>query len=96
MTDHLVDLIKEIQEKITDASDMVYTNYENSKQLRDVLQTYIEEVQQGDIKCIEKLQMLFLPTATLQEHSICNGWATEYICLAEKFDNLYKKAKKHS
>jgi hypothetical protein len=89
MTKELTDLIGQVKNKITDDSDMVWTNYDNAKQLRDELETYILELQSGDMGSIEKLKKFFLPTAPLQEHSISNGWGNEYLELSKKFDGLY-------
>jgi hypothetical protein len=96
MTQELIDVIKKVKERITDNSDMVWTSYDSAKELRNELERYIEELQTGDIRCIEKLQMFFLPTASLQEHSISNGWTDEYMRLSENFDRLYVAKKNHS
>src|SRR6266487_3254055 len=89
MTKDLIDIIEKVKRRITDNSDMVWTSYDNAKELRNELETYIEELQTGDLSCLEKLKTLFLPTATLQEHSISNGWTDEYMRLSENFDRLY-------
>lgn len=85
----LIVLIRDVKEKITDDSDMVWTCYDNPKQLREELDFYIRQFELADLSSIEKLNYLFSPTASLQEHSICNGWAEEYIELSKKFDRLY-------
>jgi len=82
-----------VKEKITDGSDMGWTSYDSANKLRNELDTYVQELQTGDTICIEKLQMLFLPTATLQEHSISNGWSDDYMLLSESFNRLYAKEK---
>ncbi|MFL5743003.1 MAG: DUF5071 domain-containing protein [Flavisolibacter sp.] len=89
ITKDLVDIIKQAKSKITEDSDMAWTHYDTAKQLRDELESYIRDLQNGDTSSLEKVKLLFLPTATLQEHSIYNGWPDEYLTLAEKFDNLY-------
>jgi len=89
MNQDIIDIIKKVKEKITDDSDMAWTCYDNAKQLRDQLDLNIRELQIGDTNSLEQLKILLLPTASLQEHSICNGWAGEYLELASKFDDLY-------
>lgn len=89
MTKELTEIIEQVKKKITDHSDMVWTRYVNAKQLRDELELYTRQLQNGDTSSVEKIKFLFLPTATLQEHSIFNGWADEYLKLAEKFDSIY-------
>jgi hypothetical protein len=90
MTNELIDIIDQVKRKITDDSDMAWTRFDNAKQLRDELDSCKLQLQTGDKTSVEKLKLLFLPTATLQEHSISNGWADEYLRLAEKFDRLYE------
>ena len=92
----LIDTIKKIREKLTDDSDMVWTHYDNAKQLRDELDTNVQKLKMGDTSSLEELKMLFLPTGTLQEHAICNGWSDEYLKLASKFDTLYSIIKNRS
>jgi hypothetical protein len=94
MTQELIDIIYKVKSKISDDSDMVWTLYDNAKQLRDELEAYIQELQNGNMSSVEKIRLLFLPTATLQEHSISNSWADEYLKLSEKFDNLYSMLKR--
>ena len=89
MNQDLIDIIKKVKEKITDDSDMVWTHYENAKQLRDELDKNVQKFMAGDPNSLEELRNLFLPTATLQEHAISNGWGAEYLELAAKFDSLY-------
>ena len=89
MRQELIDIIRQLKEKITDDSDMVWTRYESAKELRDELETYLIDLETDDIICMEKLSFLFLPTASLQEHSISNNWAQEYLNLSQKFDRIY-------
>ena len=89
ITKELNEILEQVKKKIANDSDMVWTRYANSKQLRDELELYIRQLQNGDTGSLEKIKFMFLPTATLQEHSISNGWVDEYLKLAEKFDNLY-------
>ena len=36
----------------------------------------------------DELKLLFAPTGALQETSMDNGWAGEYLLLSERFDGL--------
>ena len=49
----------------------------------------IEKIKFCDFDTLDKLNMEFAPTSTFQEISLSNGWADEYIKLAEQFDKLY-------
>jgi len=95
MTKDLIGILNKVKEKISDNSDMVWTNYASAKAFREELQGYIDELEENNISSLETLQHLFLPTATLQEHSISNGWSDEYMKLSDEFDQLYSAMKKH-
>jgi hypothetical protein len=96
MTNELIEIIKKVKQKITDRSDMTWTTYETPAQLRDELEVYINQFQADDISSLEKIKMLFLPTGTLQEHSICNGWTDEFLNLSTEFDRLYMTIKRYN
>ena len=93
LIDELIDILEKVQANITDESDMVWTQYNTPKELWDELDTYIRELKDGSTMGIKRIYMLFLPTATLQEHSMSNGWADEYLKLSERFDELYSNDK---
>jgi hypothetical protein len=87
----LMAILAQVKIKITDGSDMLWGWYETPAQLRNDLECYIRQLGQGDLTCLKELELLFLPTSVLQEHSIQNGWSTEYLALSETFDRLYKR-----
>ena len=89
MTNELIEVIKRVKEKITDDSDMVWTRYDNAEELRNELETYSEELRKGNTSCLNKLYLLFLPTASLQEHSISNNWTDDYLELSRIIDRLH-------
>jgi hypothetical protein len=96
MTQELIDILEQVKEKFTDSSDLLWTSYENAKEIRDELDACIEQLSKGDISSLESLNMHFLPTSTFQEHSLQNGWAKEYMKLSETFDSIYARLKNHS
>jgi len=96
MTNDLIEIIKNVREKFVDNSDMVWTSYETAKEIRDELDSFIQQINLGDKTCLENLNMHFLPTSTFQEHSLQNGWTKEYLKLSENFDSIYEKMKNHS
>ena len=87
----LVDILNNVKSKFSDDSDVVWTRYDTAKQLRDELDVYIDQLTKGDKNCLKQLEILFLPTASFQEHAISNGWEDEYLKLAKKFDAIYAK-----
>ena len=95
MITELIEIIEKLIEKIADDSDMVWTAYETSQQLKDELEVYLNQFQAGDMSSMGKIKMLFLPTGTLQEHSMSNSWSDEFLNLSKKFDRLYMTIKRY-
>lgn len=90
----LVSLIEIVISKVSDDSDMLWTRYGSPHELRKELTAIVEQLVSNDYSSLESLNIHFAPTSTFQEHSISNGWETEYITLSTKFDSLYNKLKK--
>lgn len=85
-----------IKEKITDDSDMVWTRFDAPQQLLQEIDNVFLALQNSiTYNSIYQLEMLFGPTASLQEHSITNGWGNEFIILAEKIDTISANLKLH-
>ena len=93
MTQELIDILNRVKEKITTDSNVVWTRYNTASELRNELEGYVEQLNDGDNSCVEKINIHFLPTSTFQEHSLKNGWVDEYMKFAEKFDAFYAKLK---
>lgn len=89
MSNGIISILEQVKEHITDDSDMVWTGYNSAKELRDELDTYIQQLTENDTACLEKLHGHFLPTSNFQEHSLSNGWADAYLRLVEQFDANY-------
>lgn len=92
--DQLIDILLEIKEHIKDESDCIWTYYETPEQIRDEINKYILELENGNMQSLDEINMHFLPTAAYQEHSMSNGWSDEYIKLAGEFDEIYNALKK--
>ncbi|HMI63356.1 MAG TPA: hypothetical protein VK518_20715 [Puia sp.] len=90
MLQDFIHIIKKVQEKISDDSDVVWTRYSTPEEMRAGLDIYLQQLQAGNTSCLQDLNILFAPTGAFQEHSICYGWADEYLRLAKEFDSLYK------
>jgi hypothetical protein len=87
----LIELLGQVKSRITDGSDMLWGWYETPEQLCNDLDSYCLLLSQGDTSCLKELELLFLPTSVLQEHSIQNGWSAEYLVVSEKFDGLHRR-----
>ena len=89
MIQDLITIIEKIRGKIKDGSAMEWTGCDSAKSLRNELELYIDQLQKGNTECLKDLNTHFLPTSTFQEHSLSNGWADEFMSLAEQFDRIY-------
>lgn len=76
-----------------DETDTVWAGYDNGKEFLIDLTADIEKIKFCNFETLDKLNMEFAPTSTYQEISLSNGWAKEYVKLAEHFDKLYAKIK---
>lgn len=86
-------ILETIKNWIIDDTDTVWAGYDNGKEFLVDLNTDIEKIRFCDFETLDKLNMEFAQASTYQEISLSNGWANEYLKLAEQFDNLYKKLK---
>ncbi len=86
-------ILETIKNLIIDDTDTVWAGYDNGKEFLVDLNTDIEKIRFCDFETLDKLNMEFAQASTYQEISLSNGWANEYLKLAEQFDNLYKRLK---
>jgi hypothetical protein len=85
------EIIETIKTKITSDTDLMWTNYNSSEELIAKINLNSILLEENKKAGLEFFQLLFLPTGTLQEISIQNGWSEEYLKLAAEFDSIYEK-----
>ena len=85
----ILHLLEQLQAKITDDSDVVWTRFDTPAALRAELEGYIEQLKGENTSCLKQIDLHFGPTSTFQEHAISNGWGEEYLQLAAAFDKAY-------
>jgi len=85
------EIIETIKMKITDDTDLRWTNYNSSEELIAEINLNSILFEEKNKAGLEFFQLLFLPTGTLQEISIQNGWSEQYLILAAEFDSIYEK-----
>ena len=90
MDSEIIDLLKEIKQRIKDDSDVFRTNYDTVDDIRKHIDDCILRIQNGDKDVLTDINIDFAPTSTFQELSIQNGWSDHYMILANKFDRIYK------
>ncbi len=93
MTKDLTEILKEIREKVTDDSDLMWTSFETADELRKEIDKLVLRLNSNDKNVLKDIYVHFLPTYTFQEHSMQNGWSEEYMKFAEQFDRIYKSQK---
>ena len=87
LTNKLIGLLNKVKEKITDDSDVVWSNVDSPAQLRAMIDDNIPGLRQGNVDAMKRLSYLFAPTGKLQEHAISNGWSNEFPEIAKHFDD---------
>lgn len=84
-------LLRKIKAKIQDDTDVLWTNYNDTKTFIKDLESDIKAIENCDRKTLEKIKINFLPTSTYQEISLSNNWSDEFLRIASEFDNLYNR-----
>jgi len=92
-TQVIIEIIKNVRSRITDKTDLTWTKYERANELNAELDTDILELENGNLKKLEKYNLYFLPTGIFQEIAIPNGWGEDFVKLANDFDQMYELIK---
>lgn len=87
----IINILKKIRSKITDQTNVLYSEYDDVKELQTEMDKDIANLEKGNLKSLEKYKVFFLPTSTFQEIATTNGWGTEYLKYARNFDLIYEK-----
>lgn len=90
----IIEIVKIIRQKITDDTDIVWTSYSSIREFQEDIDNCLKSLENGNLDALDTLKLHFLPTATFQELSISNGWADEFLLLAERFDEAYAYIKR--
>jgi len=83
----LIDVLKQCCELSKASQDALYSS-RGVSEIVAVLERGIEAIERGTELNREELTLLFAPTGDLQETSMANGWAEEYLSLSARFDGL--------
>ena len=71
-------------------NDFTWSRWDDSKHALKDFDDYILSLETGLPTDPSELSMLFGPTGSIQEVSLSSGWGTEFLTLAERFDELAK------
>ncbi|GAA3752657.1 MULTISPECIES: hypothetical protein [Flavobacterium] len=91
--DAVLKILGIIKSKITEETDLLWTNYNSAEELIAEINIIDNLLQDRNIKGVQVLGYLFAPTGTLQEIAMQNDWIQEYLNLSSKFDTLYENLK---
>ena len=83
-------IIETIKSKITIDTDLMWTHYCSIEELIAEIDLNFKLLEENNKEALRFFYFLFLPTGTLREISIQNGWGQEYLILATEFDNIYE------
>jgi hypothetical protein len=83
----LVDVLQRCQVLCLGSRDATYAS-RSASEVVVVLELEINAIERGKEPNRVELKSLFAPTGDLQETSIVNDWADEYLFLSSRFDEL--------
>jgi hypothetical protein len=89
----IIEILTTILNKVNAETDVAWTQFNTPQELVDELTNDIRKLRACDYETLENVYLMFLPTGSLQELSISNGWEDEYLKLADQFDTCYEKLK---
>jgi hypothetical protein len=84
-----VDVLNRIKARINSETDIVWTRFNSVEELMNTLNDYIVRINSSDKSVYGDLKNEFLPTSSLQELSISNGWGKDFLDIAELFDEIH-------
>lgn len=84
-------ILQQIRCKINAATDTVLAGFDSPAAFIEELKIDLLNIRNCSFATLEKINIEFAPTRTYHELSIANGWADEYMKLAEEFEQLYCK-----
>lgn len=86
----LIELLEQVINHL-DNSEETYWSPLTPNEVKEIIEKEVQHLIDGQVVNKEQLILQFLPTSTLQDISIDNGWGDEYIVLSSKFDKLIDK-----
>jgi hypothetical protein len=89
----LIDILRHVHSKISNDTDVIYAGFDSPEDLRADIENDLLEIEKGTTKILDKYKMWFAPAGPIQDISLSNNWEKEYLKLAKRFDELYKKVK---
>ena len=91
--EEFVNTTREILDRITPETDINWTGYRNVEDLQASINQDLNELENGNLKYLLPIYKHFLPTSTFQEIRIDDNWDQEYLDIANRMDELYRRLK---
>jgi hypothetical protein len=84
----LVEILREVRSHLArPGTDFAWSSWADGADALAEIDELIAQVRSGNV-LKRKLDLLFAPTASLQEISISNGWGDEFLGLARAYDDV--------
>ena len=80
-------ILVRLSELCTDSEDFI-NSHSSSEQIVNILREQIDRIDNGKAVTMNTLSLLIAPTGDLQETSIANDWAEEFLQLSAEFDDI--------
>ena len=93
-TEKIIEILQRTKVHVTDDSDTMWTFYENGREFREEIDSWIERLKSGDETVLKDISIAFAPACSFQDHSLQNGWVEEYLGLAAQMDQCLTKPQK--
>jgi len=87
--DRLVAILERCANHTTRSQDSPWS-YASAGEMSAKLSTAVERAREDKTIGVFGLKLLFAPTGSLQESSMSNGWANEFLALSSEFDEAIK------
>lgn len=91
----LVEIVDEILEHVKNGSDIyTFSKWKDKQEVLAQITNLRNLIFSGDNTAVNRFNLLFGPTGSLQELSIDNGWGNVFLELASRWDEAYKSTNK--
>ena len=90
----LISVIKESRKYLArEGNDFSWSPWNDKDHALAEIDSLLADLENGSIP---DLEFLFAPTGPIQEVSMSSGWSSEFLKLAQRFDEAYASAKNQS
>ncbi len=74
-------------------NDFAWSAWDDTEEAVAEIDGHIAAIERGDVSKLDDLNVLFLPTGSIQEVSLSSGWGEEFCDLASRFDKALEKVR---